>query len=50
MLTGLDGSRMEAILMGSSRINGLDCILAKTEAVNLGEEERRDSDSVRESE
>lgn len=50
MLTGLDGSRIEAIRMGSSRINGLDCILVKTEGVNFGEEERRDSDSVRETE
>jgi len=33
MLTGLDGSRIEAILIGSSRSNGLDCILVKTEVV-----------------
>jgi len=45
MLTGLDGSRMEAILIGSSRSNGVECIL-----VESGEEERRESVRVCESE
>ena len=42
MLTGLDGSRMDAILMGSSRSKGLECIFSINNTKPLISDHRMD--------